>query len=67
MDTEWEGEGGMNRELRFHINTLPCIPYTTIARGKLLYHVRSPAECSVMTHMGGMGEWFKREGIYVYI
>ena len=47
MDTEREGEGRMNWELRFDINTLPCVKW--IAGGKLLYHKRSPAQCSVMT------------------
>ena len=25
MWTQWEGEGGVNEEIRFDINTLPCV------------------------------------------
>ena len=47
MDTEGEGEGGMNWEIRFNINTLPCVKQ--IASGNLLYSSGSSAQCSVMT------------------
>ena len=47
------GEGGVNWEIRFDINILPCV--TQIASGNLLYSRGSSAQCSVMTQMGGMG------------
>ena len=47
IDTEWEGEGGTSWEIRFDINTLPCVK--KIASGKLLYSTGSSARCSVMT------------------
>ena len=67
MDTEGEGEGGMNWEIRIDIYTLPCVKQ--IASGNLPYSRGSSARCSVMTWMGGMawGGRSKREGIYVYI
>ena len=27
MDTEWEGEGGLNWEIRIEIYTLPCVKH----------------------------------------
>ena len=39
--------GGMNWEIRFDINTLPCVKY--ISSGKLLYSTGSSAQCSVVT------------------
>ena len=64
VDTEGEGEGGMNWEIRFDLNnTIMC----QIASGNLLYNTGSSAQCSVMTQMGGMGGRSKREAIYVYI
>ena len=57
MDTEAEGEGGMNWEIRIGINTLPC--EKSIASGNLLYSTGSSAWCSVMgmdaRGGGGMG------------
>ena len=47
VDTVGKGEGGTNWEIRFDINTLPCVKY--IASGNLLYSTRSSAWCSVMT------------------
>ena len=49
----WRGRGtggkrgGMNREIRFDIYTLPCIKQIT--SGKQLYSTGSSAKCSVMT------------------
>ena len=50
-----EGEGGMNWEVRIDIYTLPCVK--SIVSGNLLYSTGSSTQCSVMTHMGGMGGW----------
>ena len=47
MDTGWEGEAGMNWEIRFDINTLPCVK--EIASANLLYSSGSSAQCSGMT------------------
>ena len=47
MDPGKEGEGGMNREIRFDINALARVKQ--IASGKLPYSRRSSAPCSVMT------------------
>ena len=47
MDAVGEGEGGMNWEIRFDINTLPCVKQ--IASENLLYSPESSAQCSVMT------------------
>ena len=63
-----EREGGMNWEIRIDIYTLPCVKQ--VASGNLVYSTGSPARCSVMTQMGGMGDGggrSKREGIQVYI
>ena len=60
MDTVGEGEGGTNREIRFDINTLPCVKW--IASGNLLYSTGSSAWCSVTTQMGGRGRGEVREG-----
>ena len=48
-----EGEGGMNWEIRFDINTVPCVQQ--IANGNLLYSTGSSAQCSVIAKLGGMG------------
>ena len=40
------GEGGMNWEIRFDINTLLCVKQ--IASGNLLYSTGSSSWCSVM-------------------
>ena len=50
--TQGEGEDGMNWEIRFDINTLPCVKW--IASGNLLYSTWSSAWCSVMASLGGM-------------
>ena len=42
-----KGEGGTNWEIRFEINTLPCVKQ--MASGNLLYSTGSSAQCSVMT------------------
>ena len=42
-----EGEGGRNWEIRFDVNTLPCVKQ--MASGKLRYSTGSSARCSVMT------------------
>ena len=60
----------MNWEVRFYINTLPCVKQTT--SGNVLDSTGSSASCSVMTQMGENGEWWEAlEGtdmcIYVYI
>ena len=47
MDTVGEEEGGTNWEIRFDINTLPCVK--EIASGNLLDSTGSSAWCSVMT------------------
>ena len=47
MDTVGEGEGGMNWEIRFDINTLPCVKQ--VASRNLLYSTESSVQCSVMT------------------
>ena len=47
MDTAGEGERGANWEIRFDINTLPCVK--EIASGNVLYSTGSSAQCSVMT------------------
>ena len=47
MDIAGEGEGGINWEIRFDINTLPYVKH--IASGNLLYSTGSSAQCSVMT------------------
>ena len=69
VDTGGEGEGGMNWEIGFNINTLPCVKQ--IASGNLLYSTGNSAQCSVTTQIRGMGPGVggrsKREGIYVYI
>ena len=68
MDTVGEGEGGLNWEIRFDINTLPCVK--EIASGNVLYSTGSSAQCSVTTQMGGMqgvGGRSKREVILFYI
>ena len=54
MGTVGEGEGETNWEIRFDINTLPCVK--KIAIGNLLYNTGRSAQCSVMTR-GGMGGW----------
>ena len=43
MWTRGEGEGGMNWEVRFDINTLPCVKL--IATGNLRYSPGSSARC----------------------
>ena len=61
-------EGGMNWEIRFDINTLPCVKQ--IASGNLLYSTGSSAQCFVTTQrdeIGRVGGRLNREGIYVYI
>ena len=56
----------MNWEIRFDINTLPCVKQR--ASGNRLYSTGSSAQCSVMTQMGEGGRGrSKREGIQVYI
>ena len=47
VNTAGEGEGGMNRDIRFGINTLPHVKQ--IASGNLLYSTGSSARCSVVT------------------
>ena len=47
-----EGAGGMNWEIRFDINRVPCVKQ--IASGNLLYSTGSSAQCSVMAQRGGM-------------
>ena len=47
VDTEREGKGGTNWEIRIDIYTLPCEKW--IASGNLLYSTGSSARCSVMT------------------
>ena len=68
MDRAGEGEGGMNWEIRFDINTLPCA--TWIASRNLLYQFREPSSvlCDDLVGWdGGLGGRSKREGIYVYM
>ena len=67
VDTEGEGGGRMNWEIRIDVYTLPCVKL--IASGKLLHSTGRSARCSVMTRWvgWGVGERSKREGIYVYI
>ena len=67
MDTAGEGEGGMNWEIRFDINILPCVKQ--IASGKLLYSTGSSVWCSVMTERGGMVGRDVQEGgdICIYV
>ena len=59
VDTEGEGEHGVNWEIRIDIYTLPCVKYR--ASGNLLYSSGSSAWCSVMTYMVGLrvGGWRK--------
>ena len=47
VDTGGEGEGGMNGEIRFDINTLLCVKQ--IASGNLCCSTESSARCSVVT------------------
>ena len=47
VDTGGEGEGGTNWEIRFDINTLPCVKQ--IASENLLYSTGSSTWCSVTT------------------
>ena len=70
MDTVGEVEGGMNWEIRFDINTLPCVK--EMAKGRLLNSTGSSALCSVMIQKDGMGGHgvkvrLKVEGLYVYL
>ena len=58
MDTAGARKGGTNWEIRFDINTLPCVKQ--IAGGNLLYSTGSSAQCSVTTYMGD-GGWGGRE------
>ena len=64
MDTVGKGDGGMNWEIRFDINTLPCVKQR--ASGNL-HSTGSSARCSVTTERGRM-EWvggrLKRERVY---
>ena len=63
VDTVGKGEGGMNWEIRFDINRLPCVKQ--IASGNVLYSTGSSAQCSVMTQMWGeKGEGGPRERDY---
>ena len=64
MWAQWvEGTCGMNWEISFYVNTLPCVKQR--AGGNLQYNTGSSAWCSVMSWM--VGGRTKREGIYVYI
>ena len=48
MDIQTQGrKGGMNWEMRFDINTLPCVK--EIGRGKLPNGTGGPAQGSVVT------------------
>lgn len=47
VDTEWEGEKGMNGESSINMYTLLCVKW--IAGGKILYHTQSLAGQSVIT------------------
>ena len=63
MDTVGEGPCGMNREISFYINTLPCVKQT--AGGNLQYNTGSSAWCSVMTWIVG-GRPNREEYMYTY-
>ena len=52
VDTEWEGEGGMNRESSMETHTLPYVK-CKIANGHSLYH--SGAESGAWQQPSGMG------------
>ena len=47
MDTVGEGEDGTNWEIRYDINTRPCVKQ--IASGNLLYSTGSSDQCCLMT------------------
>ena len=60
MWTQGEGEGGTNWEIKFDINTLPCVKQ--IASGNQLYSTGSSTVlCDDLDGSGG-GR-FKQEGI----
>ena len=61
MQTQGEGEGGMNWKIRIDVYTLPCVK--EIASGKLLCSTGNSVWWSVMRGREG----FKREGISISI
>ena len=68
MDTEWEGERGMNGEGSTDIYAPPSVKHT--ASGDLQCSRRSSARWSAMTERGGRcggGRRPQREGIYAYL
>ena len=64
MDTDTEGEGGTNWEIKIDIYTLPCVKQ--IARENLLQSTGSSAQCSVMTYRGRQWEGVPGGRGYMY-
>ena len=66
VDTEGEGESGLNWESSTDIYTLPCIKQ--IASGKLVYSIGSSMLCDDLDAWdGGGGTEVQKGGIYAYM
>ena len=69
LQTQWGKKAAMHRESSIAIYIIHCHVQNKIASGTPLYSIGSSAQCSAMTHMGGIdggGGRLKGEGIYEY-